>query len=83
MIEKGSAQAPPRGETSAHPEVDKIVVFHDFFAAGLRFQMDRILVKILELYNMHVHQLTPNSFVQLNLYFWLAKTCRFEPSVEA
>jgi hypothetical protein len=31
---------------------------------------------------MFLHQLIPNSIVHLNLYFWLAKTCRFQPSAE-
>jgi hypothetical protein len=28
---------------------------------------------------MFLHRLMPNSIAYLNLYFWLAKTCRFHP----
>lgn len=41
-----------------------------------------MVVDTLRLYNMFLHQLTPNSIARLNLYFLLAKTCRFQPSAE-
>jgi hypothetical protein len=31
---------------------------------------------------MFLHQLMPNSIACLDLYFWLANTCRFHPSPE-
>lgn len=82
MLTKGAARAPPLDEISAHPEDDEVVVFRDFFIAGLRFPVDPVLVEVLRLYGMYTHQLTPNSFVWLNLYFWLVKTLRFQPSAE-
>lgn len=66
----------------AHPEVGEVVVFRDFFAVGFRFPLDPLFAKILDLFNMHIHQLTLNSLVRVNLYFWLAKTCCFVPSPE-
>lgn len=79
---KGCARAPPQGEVSAHPEDDEVVVFRNFFAAGLQFPFDLNLMKILQLLKIKMHQLTPNAFVTLNIYFWVAKTCGFEPSTE-
>lgn len=81
-MRKGCALAPPRGETSAYPEVDKVVIFCDFFVAGLCFPLDPVFVRIMQLLGLKMHQLTPNTFVRLNLYVWLSKTCRFEPSAE-
>jgi hypothetical protein len=41
-----------------------------------------MFVETLWLHKMFLHQLTPNSIARLNLYFWLAKTCHFQPSAE-
>jgi hypothetical protein len=41
-----------------------------------------VFVETLQFYNIFLHQLTPNSIARLNLYFWLAKRCHFEPSAE-
>jgi hypothetical protein len=38
-----------------------------------------VFVETLQLHNMFLHQLTPNSIARLNLYFWLTKTCSFQP----
>jgi hypothetical protein len=87
MVRRGQIAAnqacPPKaGETSAHLEKDEVIIFRDFFTAGLRFPFDPVVVDTLRLHNMFLHQLTPNSIACLNLYFLLAKTCCFQPSAE-
>lgn len=79
LIANCNGRTPVKDEIIANPRLDEVVIFHDFFSMGLRFPMDAVLVQILQAYNMYIHQLTPNSFVRLNLYFWLAKTCRLQP----
>ena len=34
------------------------------------------------MFKVYLHQMTPTSIVRLNLYMWLAKTCRLSPSAE-
>lgn len=63
------ARPPKSGETSALPELDEVVVFHDLFTAELLFPLDPIFVDTLRLHNMYLHQLTPNAVAHLNLYF--------------
>ncbi|RLM54510.1 putative retrotransposon protein [Panicum miliaceum] len=82
QIAAGQARPPKEGETSAYPEKDEIVVFCDLFIAGLHFPLDSVFVETLRLHNIFLHQLRPSSIVRLNLYFWLAKTCRFKPSAK-
>ena len=59
------------------------MVFRDFFTAGLRFPLDPVIVNIFRLFTVYLHQMTPTSFIRLNLFMWLAKTGRVEPTVEA
>ena len=74
--------APPTGETVAHPRTDEMIVFCDLFTAGLRMPLDPVVVDIFHLFKVYLHQMTPTSIVQLNLYMWLVKTCRLSPSTE-
>jgi hypothetical protein len=65
QIAADKAHSPKDGETSAHPEKDEVVVFHDIFTVGLHFPLDIVFVETLRLHNMFVHQLTPNSIARV------------------
>ena len=60
-----------------------MVVFRDFFTVGLRFPLDPVVVDIFQLFTIYLYQMTPTSFVRWNLFMWLAKTGRVEPTAEA
>ena len=64
------------------PRSDEVVVFRDFFATGLRFSLDPVVVEIFKLHKVFLHQMMLMSYLQLNLCMWLAKTCRLMPSAE-
>jgi len=82
VVAPGFARVPPKTEVYAAPKDDKVVVFKDFFAAGLRFPLDPTVVEIFRRYGVYLHQMTPNSFIWLSLFMRLAKTCRIAPIVE-
>jgi hypothetical protein len=82
VVAPGFARFPPKTEVYAAPKDDKVVVFKDFFAVGLRFPLDPAVVEIFRRYGVYLHQMTPNSFIWLSLFMWLAKTCRIAPTVE-
>jgi len=44
--------------------------------------LDPVVVDIFRLFKVYLHQMTPTSIVWLNLYMWLAKTCRLSLSAE-
>jgi hypothetical protein len=48
-------------------------VFRDFFICGLRFPCDTVLPSILEKFDVKIHQLTPNSFLELSKFFWIRR----------
>jgi hypothetical protein len=64
---------------------DEVVVFRDFFTCGLRFPCDPMLVAILEKFSVKIHQLLPNSFLELSKFFWIMRTfrCNFSTDVFA
>jgi hypothetical protein len=53
--------------------------------AGLRFPCDPMLVAILEKFSVKIHQLLPNSFLELSKFFWIMRTfrCNFSTDVFA
>ena len=58
-------------------------MIQDFFTAGLRFPLDTVIMDIFRLFTVYLHQMTPTSFVRLDLFMWLAKTGRVTPTAEA
>jgi hypothetical protein len=80
----GSGRA-PLDEEIPTPEADEIVVFRDFFTCGLRFPCDPLLPAILDKFSMKIHQLSPNSFLEVSKFLWIMKTfgCNFSTDVFA
>jgi hypothetical protein len=75
----------PLDEQTPTPEVDKIVVFRDFFTCGLRFPCDPLFPTILDKFSMKIHQLSLSTFLELPNFFWIMKTfrCNFSADVFA
>jgi hypothetical protein len=66
----------PLDEQTPTPEANEVVVFRDFFTCGLRLPCDPILPAILDKFSVKIHQLSPNSFLELSKFFWIMKTFR-------
>jgi hypothetical protein len=64
----GSGRA-PLDEQVPTLEADEVVVFRDFFTCGLRFPCDPLLPAILEKFFVKIHQLSPNSFLEVSKFF--------------
>jgi hypothetical protein len=75
----------PLDEQVPTPEAGEIVVFCDFFTCGLRFPCDPILPAILDAFSVKIHQLSPNSFLEVSKFIWIMKTfgCNFGADVFA
>ena len=76
----GVARAPGTEEV---PEPEgELVVFEAFFAAGLRLPAHRFVGEVLRMFNVQIHQLTPNAVVALSKYVWATTSYGGQPSVE-
>jgi hypothetical protein len=80
----GSARA-PLDEEIPTPEANEIVVFRDFFTCELRFPCDPLLPAILDKFSVKIHQLSPNSCLEVSKFFWIMNTfgCNFSADVFA
>jgi hypothetical protein len=51
------------------PDNDEVIMYEDFFVAGLRMPPHPTLVDILLKFQAQLHQLMPNAIAQLSKYF--------------
>lgn len=49
------------------PEPYEVVVFWDFFEAGLHFPCEDFVNEVLPCFNLQIHQLTPNAFARIGV----------------
>jgi hypothetical protein len=80
----GDARA-PLDEQVPTPEANEVVVFRDLFMCGLRFPCDPVLPAILDRFSVKIHQLSPNSFLELSKFFWIIEDfkCTFGADIFA
>jgi hypothetical protein len=69
-------------EITPKPEKDEVIVFKNFFKAGLRFPLNEMIADVLEKFGTYLHQLTPNAIVRLSVYIWALQSQGAEPLAE-
>jgi hypothetical protein len=50
------------------PEEDEVVIYRSFFKAGLRFPLSRFVVEVLKIYQIFLHQITPEAIVRMGIF---------------
>jgi hypothetical protein len=46
------------------PEENEVVIYRSFFKAGLRFPLSRFVVEVLKIYQIFLHQITPEAIIR-------------------
>jgi hypothetical protein len=62
------------------PEDNEVMIFRSFFKAGLRFPISRFVVEVLKIYQVYLHQLTPEAIIRMGIFVWAVKSQGLEPS---
>ena len=68
--------------TAPAPEENDVVVYKSFLKAGLRFPLSRFLVEVLKIFQIFLHQLTPEAIIRMGLFVWAVRSQWLEPSVK-
>jgi hypothetical protein len=58
----------PREETTPKPEKDEVVVYMSLFKVELLLPMYKMTVKVLQRYEVYMHQLTSNAMVRVSVF---------------
>jgi hypothetical protein len=61
-------------ETTPALKDDEVVVFKSFFRAGLRFPLNEMIGEVLKIFEIYLHQLTPNAIVRLSVFIWVLRS---------
>jgi hypothetical protein len=65
------------------PEDNEVVIFQSFFKAGLRFPLNRFVVEVLKIYQIYLHQLTPEAIIRMGIFVWAMKSQGLEPNAKS
>jgi hypothetical protein len=50
------------------PEENEVAIFRSFFKAGLRFPLSRFVVEVLKIYEIFLHQITPEAIIRMGIF---------------
>jgi hypothetical protein len=65
------------------PEDNEVVIFRSFFKAGLWFPLNRFVVEVLKIYQVYLHQLTPEAIIRMGIFVWDVKSQGLEPNAKS
>jgi hypothetical protein len=68
--------------TAPTPEENEVVVYKSFLKAGLRFPLSKFLVEVLKVFQIFLHQLTPEAIIRMGLFVWAVRSQELEPSAK-
>jgi hypothetical protein len=64
------------------PEENEVVIYRSFFKAGLRFPLSRFVVEVLKIYQIFLHQITPEAIIRMGIFVWAVRSQGLEPSAK-
>jgi hypothetical protein len=65
------------------PEDNEVVIFRSFFKVGLRFPLNKFVVEVLKIYQVYLHQLTPEAIIRMRIFVWAMKSQSSEPNAKS
>ena len=68
--------------TAPTPEENEVVVYRSFMKAGLRFPLSKFLVEMLKIFQIFLHQITPEAIIRMCLFVWAVRSQGLEPSAK-
>jgi hypothetical protein len=75
-------RADNRDRTVPVPEENEVVIYRSFFKVGLRFPLSRFVVEVLKIYEIFLHQITPEAIIRMGIFVWVVRSQGLEPSAK-
>jgi hypothetical protein len=70
-------------KTCPTPEENEVVIFRSFFKAGLWFPLSSFVVEVLKMYEIFLHQITPEAIVRMGVFVWAVRSQGLEPNAKS
>jgi hypothetical protein len=58
------------------PKENEVVIYRSFFKAGLRFPLSKFVVEVLKIYQIFLHQITPEAIIRMGIFCLGSKESR-------
>jgi hypothetical protein len=69
--------------TSPAPEENEVMIFQSFFKAGLQFPLSNFVVEVLKIYQVYLHQITPEAIIRTGIFVWAVRSQGLEPNAKS
>jgi hypothetical protein len=63
-------------------EENEVVIYRSFLKAGLRFPLSKFVVEVLKIYQIFLHQITPEAIIRMGIFVWAVRSQGLEPSAK-
>jgi hypothetical protein len=57
-------------------------IYQSFLKAGLRFPLSKFVVEVLRIFQIFLHQITPEAIIRMGMFVWAVRSQGLEPSVK-
>jgi hypothetical protein len=64
------------------PEENEVVIYRSFLKVGLRFPLSKFVVEVLNIYQIFLHQITPEAIIRMGIFVWAIRSQGLEPSAK-
>jgi hypothetical protein len=68
--------------TAPAPEENEVVIYRSFLKAGLRFPLSKFVVEVLKIFQIFLHQITPEAIIRMGMFVWAIRSQGLEPSMK-
>lgn len=80
-FESGRART-SEGETTPKTKDNEVVVFMEYFMAGLWFPLAPFVFEVLRRFRLQFHHLNPNGFTKLAIFMYACRSHGIAPDIE-
>jgi hypothetical protein len=70
-------------KTCSTPEENEVVIFRSFLKAGLWFPLSSFVVEVLKIFEIYLHQITPEAIIRMGIFVWAVKSQGLEPNAKS
>jgi hypothetical protein len=70
-------------KTCPTPEENEVVMFQSFFKAGLRLPLSSFVVEVLKIFEIYLHQITPEAIIRMGIFVWAVRSQGLEPNAKS
>jgi hypothetical protein len=65
------------------PEENEVMIIRSFFKARLRFPLRKFVVEVLKIYQVYLHQITPEAIIRMGIFVWAVRSQGLEPNAKS